>query len=153
MNKQDKLKVSLPWLAGLVLGLALTAEASAPPGRYTITTDTVFDTVTGLTWQRNISPTQYTWANATTYCQNLNLGGAVWRLPTIKELQSLVDIRASNPAIDLTAFPAAPAAGFWSSTQGVDPGAPAANAWLVNFANGSTPALLLTNTARVRCVR
>src|SRR5687767_13607965 len=58
----------------LVLGLALAVWADAPPGRYTFTTDTVVDTVTQLTWQRNPPIAYDSWAGARTYCTNLNLG-------------------------------------------------------------------------------
>ena len=59
---------------------------------YTSTAETVTDTWTGLTWQR-VQPTlPYTPAGAATYCQGLSLGGfsTGWRLPAVKELESLV---------------------------------------------------------------
>ena len=39
-----------------------------------------------------------------------------WRLPNVAELESLVNINASNPAIDTSAFPNTPSNGYWSST-------------------------------------
>ena len=36
-------------------------------------------------------------ADAKTECANANLGGTGWRLPTLKELQSLVDYSLSPP--------------------------------------------------------
>ena len=44
--------------------------------------------------------------------------GQPWRLPTLKELSSIVAVReaeAGKAAIDPVAFPATPAARFWSS--------------------------------------
>lgn len=144
MVKQDKRRMS-SWCAGaLVLGLALTARAEAPPGRYTLSIDTVFDTKTGLTWQRSASPTTHTLESAKAYCQ------APWRLPTIKELQSLVDIRAFGPAIDTVAFPSTPSNRFWSSSLHADL---TSNAWVVYFSNGSTTTYNKTEDAQVRCVR
>jgi len=66
----------------------------------------VQDNKTGLTWQRSVPSSTYTWADATSYCQALNLGGfsSGWRLPAKKELETLVDERVQNQAIDATAF-------------------------------------------------
>lgn len=57
-----------------------------------------------------------------------------WRLPTIRELQTLVHYGALNPAIDPTYFPNTVASDFWSaSSYGPIP----ANAWSVTFNDGS----------------
>jgi hypothetical protein len=60
------------------------------------------DSKTGLTWQDNsaVKETKMTWQDTKSYCSELNLGGySDWRLPNIKELQSIVDIRKYKPAI------------------------------------------------------
>ena len=138
---------------GLVVAMVTAANAAAPVGRYTVSTDTVLDTKTNRTWQRVVPTATYTWANATTYCQALSLGGMTgWRLPTLKELQSLVDIRMFKPSIDAAAFPATPANYFWSSS----PYAYLPSyAWVVDFSYGTTTTLTnsTTNTNQVRCVR
>ncbi len=52
---------------------------------------TVTDLVTGLTWQQT-PPAKMTWLDAFDYADQLALGGYDdWRLPTIKELYSLID--------------------------------------------------------------
>jgi hypothetical protein len=130
--------------------LTASAEASAPAGRYTTTGGTVFDTKTKLTWQQTVPAATYAWAPAQTYCKTLSLAGTGWRLPTRKELQTIVDYSQSNPAIDPTAFPATPAASFWSSSPVA--GSPA-NVWNVNFDYGNTSSNRVTNTNDVRCVR
>jgi len=110
----------------------------------------VADKVTGLTWQRAVAKDSYTWADANAYCQNVDfdwMGG--WRLPTKKELESIVNRRAVRPAIDCVAFPDTPFDAFWSSS----PLKAAGYAWRVRFDTGSSDAAALTNTARVRCVR
>jgi hypothetical protein len=83
----------------------------------------VRDNVTGLEWQQATAPgfgsgdypDRYSWQQALDYCAGLTLGGhSDWRLPTIQELASLVDISRINPAID-PVF-SAMASDYWSST-------------------------------------
>lgn len=52
---------------------------------------TVTDDITGLTWQQGM-PDKMQYADAEPYCEDLTLGGADdWRLPSTKELYSLMD--------------------------------------------------------------
>ncbi len=143
------------WVACGMLVLAALAwpvfsRADAPPGRYMAGNGTVLDTETGLTWQQEYAADYYTWAEAKTYCAGLNLEGGGWRLPNMKELQTLVDESRFNPAIDVNFFPGTPSDSFWSSSPvaGV-----ASGAWIVNFYNGFTDLYDVSNTYRVRCVR
>jgi Protein of unknown function (DUF1566) len=55
------------------------------------------------------------------YVSDVNAAGLCgafigWRLPTVKELDSIVDFGRSNPAIDLTRFPNTPLSGVWSGS-------------------------------------
>lgn len=73
-------------------------------------------------------------------------------MPSKNELESLVDItKATNPVIDLAAFPATPTSSFyWSSTTyAPDP----AMAWDVYFGTGSSFADVKTVSGQVRLVR
>lgn len=134
---------------------------------------TVLDNVTGLTWQqtpdRNSDGTinssdKITWANIASYVAGLNTakygGFNDWRLPTIKELYSLIDFRGTDPSgyqgtdtsglipfIDKTYFAFGwgdTAAGeriidaqYWSSTQYVSTTmGGATTVFGVNFADG-----------------
>jgi hypothetical protein len=122
-------------------------------GRYTMTGGTVHDTKTKLTWQQPVPTTTYAWADAKTYCASTAvssaLGGAGWRLPTYKELLTIVDSsQSSGPMIDRNAFPGTPSSDFWSATPLA--GLPS-SAWRVDFDYGSTD----TNDVPgyVRCVR
>lgn len=73
-----------------------------------------------------------------------------WRLPSIRELQTLVHYGAASPAIDPTYFPNTPASGFWSASSY---GPPPAGAWFVFFDDGSVYATVTAYGDRVRLVR
>ena len=62
-------------------------------GNYNLNNDgTVTDPGTGLMWQREPTTTSMSWERSMEYCENLSLSGFTdWRLPTIKELVSIVD--------------------------------------------------------------
>src|SRR5262245_6733074 len=99
-----------------------SVQADAPPGRYTVTTDTVTDTETGLTWARTAgAPVAH--AGAVSYCASLATAGGGWRLPEIKELLSLMDDeRRVYPRLDPIAFPNDPLPySYWSATIRADP--------------------------------
>lgn len=132
--------------------IASSLWAAAPTGRYTLAVDTVKDNKTALTWQRAVPSSTYTHTNAASYCQGLSLGGfsSGWRLPTKKELETLVDRRVTNPSIDSTAFPSTPLEEFWTSTPSA--GSPG-SVWYVNFDDGDSYYHVTTHTGRVRCVR
>lgn len=67
------------------------------------------------------------------HCAGLDLGGAGWRLPTIQELQTIVDETQNGAALDGTAFPSQPDGDYWASTP-CDVGT---FAWKVDFHDGS----------------
>ena len=91
-------------------------DASTADGSYTDNGNgTVTNTSTGLMWQQIGS--SGTWEQALSYCENLSLADYTdWRLPTIKELRSLVDYSRLNPAISKTYFPDAVSSFYWAST-------------------------------------
>ena len=100
---------------------------------------TVTDTTTGLMWQQMWQQTSpniaSTWSQALSYCENLTLGGHTdWRLPTIKELRSLVDYSQGSPAISLVYFPNTLSDACWSSTT--NSGSSTDEARGVSFGNG-----------------
>ena len=125
---------------------------AAPPGaRYQITAETVRDVGTGLVWQRQAAPGHASFAEASQRCADLTLGdSADWRLPTLTELETLVDDTRTNPAIDTTAFPDARGDLFWTST--IFSGS-AARAWYVRFDAGGGLYERDDVSLRARCVR
>ena len=93
---------------------------------------TVTDTCTGLTWQQETAPGEYNWAEALRYCEDLDFAGHDdWRLPNLRELESIVDYGRYDPAID-PVF-SAESSWYWSSSSdvvGTD------LAWIVVFNGG-----------------
>ncbi len=63
-------------------------------------TNVVTDSVTGLQWQDDDSHQFMTWSAAQTHCAQLDIDGKGWRLPTKRELESLVDYSQSGRALD-----------------------------------------------------
>ena len=104
---------------------------------------TITDNCTGLMWQKDtadVNPDgkindadRLSWQDALKYCESLSFAGqADWRLPNIRELQSIVDYGRVTPSIDQL-FGAQPGSWYWSSTfyaGGVD------NVWGVDFSSG-----------------
>ncbi|MDG4550404.1 MAG: IPTL-CTERM sorting domain-containing protein [Candidatus Contendobacter sp.] len=88
------------------------------------TTSSCTGSASALTWQAALAA-----AKDSTFA-----GHSDWRLPNVKELQSIVESCGYNPAINQTIFPATPAtSNFWSaSSYGPDP----ARAWSVPFNDG-----------------
>lgn len=88
---------------------------------------------TGLTWMRcSLGQSwdgkscigkagKYVWQKALLAAPDLNAAGgyasgADWRLPNIKELDSIAETQCLQPSINIEVFPATPPDRFWSST-------------------------------------
>ncbi len=66
---------------------------------------TITDTSTGLMWMATDSSDAMDWKDALAYCENLDYAGYTdWKLPDVKELQSLLDYSGTYPAIDADYF-------------------------------------------------
>jgi hypothetical protein len=118
-----------------------------PAQRYVIdaASDTVTDTRTGLVWQRTVGdPLVYAAAEA--HCAAL---GAGFRIPTFKELFTLVDRSRIRPSID-PVFPDTPSTPFWTAVSRFGSKLEL-NA--VVFDDGEPDALARTSVGHVRCVR
>jgi len=112
---------------------------------------TIIDNLTQLIWQKVPNTATQTWENALIYAENLNLTGASdWRLPNIKELQSLNDESVANPSTNTTFFPAIGVHNYWSSTSLPNQ---TTKAWYWNTQFGITTYDVKTNTNYVLCVR
>jgi len=120
---------------------------TAPDSRFTDHGDgTVSDAATGLVWKRcaeglsgagcaSGAVSTFTWQNALQRAADADFADRTdWRLPNKNELESLVERRCYDPAINATFFPNTPSSWIWSAS----PYAGYPNyAWLVGFPNGS----------------
>ena len=121
-------------------GEAPSDPAVAPPNLYMVgAPGEVVDNYTGLVWQQGYSETRLSHDAAIEYCASLDLNGQAWRLPSIRELATLVDEAQVAPAIDRTAFPDTQYGSrsndwYWASHQAVGTTA----GWAINFDDGFT---------------
>jgi len=110
---------------------------------------TILDTFTGLMWQKY--PAQDEWEDALSYCDDLDLGGHQdWRLPTLKELDSILDLSRFDPAINPSYFPNTLSFRFWSSTTHITNDI---HAWTISIYEGSNFDHIKTKTNYVKAVR
>ena len=93
---------------------------------------TVTHVKTGLMWKRCSeglrgiactigTATQYTWQDALKAVKDLNTSGGFagfkdWRVPTIKELHSIVEKQCVTPSVNADIFPHTISGWYWSSS-------------------------------------
>ena len=145
-------KINLSAIFLISLASILPAAVSAEPFVISVDGSKVFDQKTGLTWQRCRVGRIFTGDRLTGDC--FLISGATnlfnhedalkfaqtaypyggWRLPSIKELSSIVSLTRSNLAIDTTVFPGNVSdSSYWSASPYlVDPN----NAWGITFSYG-----------------
>ena len=118
---------------------------------YSRSGNVVIDNVTGLEWQDD-EVVQGTWEEAVTYCSDLPLDNGGWRLPSIEELETLVDNGRHDPAVTEGIFNhyLSTHSTYYSSTFGASstdyPG-------IVRFNNGDSDYGSKYSSDSVRCVR
>ena len=113
------------------------------------------DVKTGLVWQDTSESANWkkrkTWDIAKAYCADLTLAGkSDWRLPTIKELQTIVNNKYHHTNIIKGFKHASPYPRHWSSSQYVSDDKVA---WYVAFGDGETRYSYKSKKMLVRCVR
>lgn len=152
-------RLSWSWLIAVLCLIVKPALAVT----YTDNGDgTVTDPTTELTWMRCSVGQEWTGSTCTgmvgahTWDQAVLLPGTVtfaghsdWRLPNIRELESIVDRSVFDPATDAAAFPPT-SSYFWSSTPNAED---SSAAWAVGFDDGSADAGPHTINDAVRLVR
>ena len=136
---------------------------AAPGSRFTDHGDgTLTDHRTGLMWKKCLegqsgadcgqgSAAAMTWQAALRHAADHDFAGyTVWRLPNLKELDSIVERACYAPAINLSVFPNDPGSLVWSSSPyAYDSG----YAWILSFTPGSGGRYLKYASGYVRLVR
>jgi len=114
--------------------------------------DVVIDKDRKLMWQddKAVINNKMNWQQARKYCKNLNLAGfSDWRLPTIQELNTIIDLDRYNPAI-AKEFKNVKSERYWTNTSyAYNSDA----AWRLNFKDGLDNGYNKYNSDYVRCVR
>lgn len=112
----------------------------------------VKNNITGQIWEvKKISNMSnlYNFSNAWDYKRQINQTGLCgytdWRVPTVKELNSILDRSCTNPSIDTEYFPHTQSThpmsstpGYWTSTPKIDTRPYILESWGVNFDFGVT---------------
>jgi hypothetical protein len=116
-------------------------------------TTIIKDPATNLMWEDtvHVEEGKVSYLEANSYCQSLKLGNHNdWRVPTLKELLSIVDYTRHEPAtlkefnhVDQDKL-------YWSSTEYTNK---STEFWGVVFENGNTDNASAIYDRRVRCVR
>jgi hypothetical protein len=107
-----------------------------PVCRYVIQGIMVKDILTNLTWQRGQSVVAMNHTSATLYCSGLSQ-----RLPTFRELSTLINYNTTGSKIDMGVFPDTTPALFWATFL-----------WAVSFVNGDVKYYMSNESYFVRCV-
>ena len=130
-----------------------SATTSTPSPAHHITDNgngTITDQNTGLVWQQ-AEASAMNWESALQYAEGLALAGQTdWRLPNIKELQSINDETRANPSVDTNFFVGANASRHWCSTTVMNL---TNRAWYVDFQLGLVSYDDKLTNLFVRCVR
>jgi len=106
---QDKCYSSATGSEVVCRGIGYDADYDGRQPNYTVSADgdLVYDNVTGLVWTQATdidgngsvdANDKRTQPEAARYCAGLSYGGYSWRLPSIKELVSLMDFRGVDPS-------------------------------------------------------
>jgi hypothetical protein len=135
-----------------VAAVTMTASDALATGRFVVSGGVVTDSWTGLFWQALGPSSGYTWSGANNYCAGLVLSGySDWRLPSVTELNSIVDNTRISPVVDLSVFPGTESKSYWTLTTSYFI---TLNAFRVSFDTGSTAYVSKeSNLLKVRCVR
>jgi len=112
---------------------------------------TITDNLTGLIWQKVHPSALMTWEEALTYANDLSLAGKDdWRVPNVKELQSLNNVSIFKPSFDKNYFTNVLSGNYWSSTTLVNS---PSKAWDINVDYGIVSYNDKTIKENVLCVR
>ena len=116
--------------------------------------NTITDQKTRLIWQKQDDGSKRSRENALDYCENLTLGGSsAWRLPNIKELESIVDDNRVSPSINTSYFTNTKSGSNSDYISSSEYLASSNYSWTVTFNSGEASIAGHTSSSYVRCVR
>ena len=162
------------WMIGLGLGGSVPAQATNAAGPYYATpswdqtlpastrfivltnmnSEAVLDRETGLVWEQSPSTSAIEWDFTLQHCVRLLKGGRKgWRLPTIQELESLVDPAVASPGPTLPfghPFGNVQSSYYYSASSFVNG---PDFAWGVSFSNGAVNGISVIGANFGWCVR
>ena len=114
---------------------------------------TISDHSTGLMWQQSGPDQKMTWEEALESCETLNMEGYDdWRLPNVKELQSISTYLFVQPAVESSIFPDVESEPYWASTTMLEP-ENSSKAWMTDFRFGIVSYKEKTEYQNVMAVR
>lgn len=152
-------------ISGLFVVPAFARPPHAPDDQYDLfdsKATVIIDKQTNLRWERFIPLQPRTLGDASIYCAALPLDGGQWRLPTVKELLTLLDEEPHDEydgalvtkMIDPDAFSDAKTpvdVVYWTST----PAGPASSGsrWTLDFKTGAMTVASPSTSLHYRCVK
>ena len=122
--QEYKMQIHYIFIVGVFLAssLAVSSEETKKESRFSVSERKKFvtDNESGLIWQRVTNNNGYNWEEAFDFCKKFSLPEykAEWRLPVLKELQSLV-VEPPKPSllyIEQNAFPSTQSEFFWTAS-------------------------------------
>jgi len=141
------------WFALLASFVVWSPDIRAEEPRFVDLGETVFDRLTGLEWEQVPLYSGYpgrTWEQALSDCLNSTKAGGGWRLPNMKELYSIVEIRGQGTGCQWNQVFQGDCVWYWTSTPVQWS---SSSAFLVGFIGGGVGSNDVGVSSGVRCVR
>jgi hypothetical protein len=138
-----------------VIGLRQPSSDLLVPDWKVLNEHEALDRTTGLIWLRDyVSGRKRAWKPAIQAASEVQVGGHVWRAPSIREQLSIVEYERRDPAYDNTVLRGGSDA-VWTATElkSSGPSSPSGCAWVVYFNYGTSYYYYQGNECFVRAVR
>jgi hypothetical protein len=142
-----ELRKRTPLILAAAAALLAGSGQAASSGRFRPDGTVVYDANTGLSWEQYPLTTAMTLSEANARCLAL---GASFRLPNMKELQTVVDRSRITPAVDNSVFETVQPSTYWTSSTLAEQ---AMNSWFVEFGMGVSTFGPSTGSHLTWCVR
>lgn len=124
-----------------------------------VSSDIVKDSNTNLLWLKCTlgdfcdQPRAMAWSEARHACAAIRVNQQQWRLPTVMELNTLIELeRKGVKKINTEYFPNTQASGYWTGTSSLTYKTRGSRAWFVHFSRASIFDAPINSKHFVRCV-